>query len=88
MVQAKVTITHETGLHARPAAQFVQLANQFQSAISVEAAGKRASAKSILGVLSLGANQGTEILITAEGPDEQAAVKALVGLVQSNFAEA
>ena len=81
MVQNKV------GLHARPATFFIQKANEFKSSISVEKEERRVNAKSLLGVLSLGIVGGTNITIRAEGADEEAAVEALVKLVQSGFAE-
>lgn len=87
MQQAKVLVQHETGLHARPASQFVKLAKEFSSNITVTSKGKTVNAKSIVLVLTLGANKGTEIEVTAEGEDEQKAVAALVELVERNFSE-
>ncbi|MGI6366029.1 MAG: HPr family phosphocarrier protein [Bacillota bacterium] len=83
MVERKVTVQNKTGLHARPAALFVQKANQFKSDIHIVKDSKDVSAKSIMGVMSLGAGQGTEILIRAEGEDAQQAVDALVELIES-----
>lgn len=83
MVERKVTVKNKTGLHARPAALFVQKASQFQSEIKILKDGREASAKSIMGVMSLGVSQGTEILIKADGDDAQQAVEALTELVQS-----
>lgn len=83
MVEKKVTVKNKTGLHARPAALFVQKASQFQCEIKILKDDREASAKSIMGVMSLGVSQGTEILIKADGDDAQQAVEALVGLVQS-----
>lgn len=77
MVQEKVVITNESGLHARPATAFTQLAAKYQSKISLECGDKKADAKSILTVLTLGATKGTEVLLTADGPDEADALKAL-----------
>jgi phosphocarrier protein HPr len=87
MQQAKVTVRHETGLHARPAAQFVKLAKQFSSNVTLTSNGKTVSAKSLLLILTLGVQPDTEIEVTAEGIDEQEAVAALVGLVEHNFAD-
>ena len=90
MQRISLTVTHPVGLHARPAAQFVQTASQFQSKITVanlNGDGKAVDAKSILSILTLGVSQGTEIEITAEGPDEKDAIQALKTLVESNFGE-
>lgn len=87
MQEKTILITHEVGLHARPASLFVQTASKFASEIKVSCEDKTANAKSILTVLTLGAHQGSEITITAEGPDAEEAVNALVDLVESNFGE-
>ena len=75
------------GLHARPATFFIQKANEFRSSIWVEKEERRANAKSLLGVLSLGITGGTDIKILADGQDEAEAVDALTKLVVSGFAE-
>jgi phosphotransferase system HPr (HPr) family protein len=87
MQQAKVLVHHEAGLHARPATQFVKTAKQFSSNITVTSKGKTVSAKSIVLLLTLGISKGTEIEVTANGEDEQAAISTLVGLIEHNFAE-
>ena len=87
MQQNTVRIQNEVGLHARPAAQFVKLARQFSSKISVACNGKTVDAKSLVRVLSVGAGKNAEIEIIAEGDDEQRAVTALAGLIESNFVE-
>ena len=87
MQKATMLVRHEAGLHARPAAQFVKLAKQYKSAISVSSKGKTVNAKSIVLILTLGINQGTEIEISAVGEDEQEAVSALIGLIEGNFPE-
>ncbi|KFZ39670.1 MULTISPECIES: HPr family phosphocarrier protein [Thermoactinomyces] len=81
MVEKKVTVQLETGLHARPAALFVQEANKFASDIFVVKGNKKVNAKSIMGIMSLAVSRGTEITITAEGSDEEEAVEKLVELV-------
>jgi phosphotransferase system HPr (HPr) family protein len=90
MAFAEVTMTllNEVGLHARPASQFVQTATRFLSTITVSCQSRRANAKSILQVLSLGATGGTDISIQAEGADAEQAIKALGQLVTSRFGEA
>jgi phosphocarrier protein HPr len=85
MHQAKVIVRHEAGLHARPASQFVKLAKQFSSNVTVSSSGKTVSAKSLVLILTLGVQPNTEIEVTAEGVDEQEAVVALVGLVERHF---
>jgi len=87
MQQAKVLVHHEAGLHARPATQFVKTAKQFASDITVTCKGKTVSAKSIVLLLTMGISKGTEIEVTANGEDEQAAVTTLVQLIEHNFAE-
>jgi phosphocarrier protein HPr len=87
MPSITLTIDHEAGLHARPAALFVQTAGQFASDITVTHGERSANAKSILTVLTLGAKQGSEVTITAEGDDAQEALDALKELVESNFGE-
>lgn len=82
-----VVVENQVGLHARPATFFIQKANEFKSSIWVEKEERRANAKSLLGVLSLGIMGGTEIRIIAGGTDEQEAVEALAKLVESGFAE-
>ncbi len=82
-----VVVQNQVGLHARPATFFIQKANEFKSSIWVEREERRVNAKSLLGVLSLGILGGSEIRIIADGSDEQAAVTALVELVESGFAE-
>ncbi|MHB1391603.1 MAG: HPr family phosphocarrier protein [Clostridia bacterium] len=87
MISQKVTIINETGLHARPASIFVSMATKFKSELMVHKGEKQANAKSILAVLSLGISKGTEITISAQGPDEEEAVKELVELIKLKFNE-
>ena len=82
-----VVVQNQVGLHARPATFFIQKANEFKSSIWVEQEERRVNAKSLLGVLSLGIIGGTTIRIIADGVDEEQAVKGLVDLVNSGFAE-
>ena len=88
MQEATIVIKHKVGLHARPAALFVQTAKKFKSSIVVKKDDREANAKSILSVLTLGANQGAIITLNATGEDEEMAVQALLGLVENNFGEA
>ncbi|WP_027964608.1 HPr family phosphocarrier protein [Halalkalibacillus halophilus] len=85
MKQTEVTITNDTGLHARPAQQLVEEANKFSSDIKIVTGDQETEAKSILGIMTLGIEKGTAIGIKADGSDEEAAVDALVQLIESNF---
>lgn len=88
MVEQTVTIRNRAGLHTRPAAMIVKLAAQFKSDIYlVNEDNMRINAKSIIGVMTLAAAQGSTLKIIAEGPDEQAAVAALAELFESGFGE-
>ena len=90
MSQIKVTVRHEVGLHARPAAQFVQLAASFPCTLRVFNVTTRSvpvDAKSILGVLTLGVIQGHTIGIKAEGEQADEALAALQALVENNFTQ-
>ena len=82
-----VVVENQVGLHARPATFFIQKANEFKSSIWVEKEERRANAKSLLGVLSLGIMGGAGIRLIAGGPDEEQAVEALAKLVENGFAE-
>jgi phosphotransferase system HPr (HPr) family protein len=91
MVESKFTVRHKVGLHARPAAMFVQTANKFSSSIKVQnltTNGRIVDAKSIIMVLTLGVMKDHEIQIQAEGGDEVEALAALTSLVENNFGEA
>ncbi|MDR2741933.1 MAG: HPr family phosphocarrier protein [Treponema sp.] len=87
MIEKIVTIQNRAGIHARPAALLVQITKDFQCKIYLEKEGDRINGKSIMGIITLGASYGTEIKIIAEGPDEQAAVDAIVRLFDSKFEE-
>ncbi len=82
-----VMVQNQVGLHARPATFFIQKANEFKSSIWIEKEERRVNAKSLLGILSLGIVGGTSIRIIADGPDEKAAVEALIALVDSGFVD-
>ncbi len=87
MRSEKFTILNETGLHARPASVFVNTAAKFKSDLKLQKGEKQANAKSILAVLALGITKGTEITITAQGPDEEEAVSKLAELINAGFNE-
>ena len=86
-ISRDVEIVNPLGLHARPAAQLVKLASQYASEITVARDGMPINAKSIMGVMMLAAEQGCTINISAVGPDAEAAVDALAGLVARGFGE-
>ncbi|MDF1496299.1 HPr family phosphocarrier protein [Caproiciproducens sp. CPB-2] len=89
MYSKKTTIHNRTGLHARPASDFVKCASQFKSKITIKSLedGESASAKSIILILALSLSQGSKVEITAEGEDEGKAVDTLVALIDSKFGE-
>jgi phosphocarrier protein len=82
-----ITIQNRAGIHARPAAMVVQATKEFVCSIYIEKDGDRINAKSIMGVLTLGAAYGTELKIIAEGEDEAKAVEVLAALFNSRFDE-
>ena len=83
----EVTIANKFGLHARPAAEFVKLANRFSSEIWVRKDDVEVSGKSIMGVMMLAAEHGSTIVIRAAGDDSNDALSALESLVSSRFGE-
>lgn len=87
MVEKDLEITNRLGLHARAAAKLVHAAAAFESEILVIRDGDTVDAKSILGLLQLGAAQGTEIRIRCQGSDETAALATVTGLIEDRFGE-
>lgn len=89
MVEARVAVKNQLGLHARAAARLVRTANRFQSTLRLERldGSVTADAKSILNVLMLGATGGTELRAVAEGLDEAEAIAALSGMFEDGFGE-
>ncbi|MEO0089448.1 MAG: HPr family phosphocarrier protein [candidate division WOR-3 bacterium] len=77
MIREKARVEIEIGLHARPAAEFVKIAERFKSKIRVCKDGIWANGKSILSLLTLAAEKNSELILEADGPDEQEAVNAL-----------
>jgi phosphotransferase system HPr (HPr) family protein len=80
-------VIHRQGLHARPAALFVQLANRFASRITVKKGRKSVDGKSIMGLLTLAAKQGARISIVVDGPDAREALERLTRLVSEPLPE-
>ncbi len=83
MIEVKTVVENRVGLHARPAAAFVQEAMKYECSITLESGGKKADGKSIFQVLALGVKQGQEVLIRADGENEEAAIENLVQLLSS-----
>ncbi len=84
MVTKEVVVRCESGLHNKQTTYFVQKANEFESNIRLESGNRKMNAKSLLGIMSLGVISGATIILSAEGPDEEAAVTALEELLQKD----
>lgn len=82
MVEKKFKIKNKLGIHARPAGQLVKTASKFKSSIYISKNGNEVNAKSIMGVLMLEASYGSEVVVRAEGEDEDAAIEAIGELIE------
>jgi phosphocarrier protein HPr len=87
MQTVTLSILNSLGLHARPSAKIANLANQYKSNIQLTANHKTIDAKSIMQIMMLAANQGTSVILTADGTDEKDAIKALSTLFDNHFDE-
>jgi phosphocarrier protein len=87
MIKQTVTIVNKLGMHARPSAMFVTEATRFQSEVWLTKDGQRINGKSIMGVMMLAAEMGSEIEIEVTGPDAEASMAALVKVIASGFGE-
>jgi len=87
MLRTTVTISNKLGLHARASAKLTKLAGSFRSEIHLSRNGRRINAKSIMGVMMLAAGLGSEVEIETDGADEQAALDALLALINDKFGE-
>ena len=87
MIQRTVTIKNRAGLHTRPAAAIVKLASKFDSEFFIIKDGFRINGKSIIGVMTLAAAQGTTLELECDGPDEEQAMKELVNYFEKGFEE-
>jgi phosphocarrier protein len=87
MLDRSVTIRNKLGLHARAAVKFVNLANRFGASVKIVKDGDEIDGKSILGILTLAATQGTTIRLVVSGKDEEAAMAALIELIANRFDE-
>lgn len=87
MIRHNVTIINKLGLHARAAAKLVKTSAEFESRILIRKEGREVDGKSIMSVMMLAASRGTEIELVIDGPDEAAALDALVTLIEDYFGE-
>ena len=87
MIRSIVTISNKLGLHARASAKLTKLAGSFRSEVHLARNGRRINAKSIMGVMMLAAGLGSEVELEVDGADEQAAMEALLALVNDKFGE-
>jgi phosphocarrier protein HPr len=87
MVEREITIRNRTGLHTRPAATLVKLAAKFKSDFFIYKDGLQINGKSIIGVMTLAAEQGSRLILRFSGEDEEEAAKAIVELFEKGFEE-
>jgi phosphocarrier protein len=83
----ELVVSNKLGVHARPAAMFVKVANRFESEILVEKDGETVNGKSIMGLMMLAAGPGSKLTIEATGPDAKAAVAEIEALIKQKFNE-
>lgn len=87
MLERELTVSNRLGLHARATAKLVQLLSGFRANATLVAKGREVNAKSIMGVMLLAAGQGTPVAVRIDGPDEAAAMDAVVSLFERRFDE-
>ncbi len=87
MIKTSITISNKLGLHARASAKLTKLAGSFQSEVAISRNDRRVNAKSIMGVMMLAAGIGSVVEIEIEGSDEQAAMAAIIALINDKFGE-
>lgn len=87
MIEKEFIIENEAGLHARPAAELIKVADSFKSDIKIIKDCKTGNAKSLLSVLALGIFKGSKITVQINGPDEISALYRITKLIESNFEE-
>ncbi len=87
IVSAEIGIVNRRGLHARAAAKLVTLAEQFSANVEVSKDGQSVSARSIMGLMMLGAGMGSSVRLTAEGFDAREALDAIAALIEAGFHE-
>jgi phosphocarrier protein HPr len=87
MQQREIEIVNKLGLHARASAKLTQMASQFTAEVWISREGRKVNAKSIMGVMMLAAAKGSVVAIETDGPDEEQAMTAIVGLISDRFGE-
>jgi phosphocarrier protein len=87
MIEREVTIRNRAGLHTRPASRLVKTAAQFDAEIFLRRDKYEVNGKSVIGVMTLAAEQGATLTLVADGPDEAAATEAIVALFEDGFGE-
>ena len=87
MTKTSITISNKLGLHARASAKLSKLAGSFQCDVQMSRNGRQVNAKSIMGVMMLAAGIGTQVELETSGADEEAAMQALVALINDKFGE-
>jgi phosphocarrier protein len=87
MIEREVTIRNRAGLHTRPASMLVKTASQFEAEIFLRRDNYEINGKSVIGVMTLAAEQGATLTLVADGTDEEAAAEALVELFEDGFGE-
>lgn len=87
MIKRDIKITNDMGLHARPAAVFIQHANKYKSNILISKENSTVNAKSIMGVMALSVGNGDDIVIKADGVDENEAIEDLVDLLENGLSK-
>ena len=87
MIRSTATISNKLGLHARASAKLTKLAGSFQCEVHMSRNGRRINAKRIMGVMMLAAGLGSDVELETDGPDEQAAMQALLALIHDKFGE-
>ncbi|EIM02376.1 MULTISPECIES: HPr family phosphocarrier protein [Rhodanobacter] len=87
MLEKEIVITNRLGLHARASAKLVQLVQGFKATVHLVSKGREVNAQSIMGVMMLAAGLGSPLTVRADGPDEEAALAAVVALFERKFDE-
>lgn len=87
MIEREAEIVNQLGLHARAAAKLVHTAGAFQSRITISRNGEEVDAKSILGIMMMAVGYGSKVTLRSDGPDEEAAMKAVTDLIANRFGE-
>lgn len=87
MISAAVTVVNKLGLHARAATKLVNCASKFDAEVTLKRGAREINAKSIMGVLTLAASIGTELVVTCDGPDKEDALGSIMELINDRFGE-